>query len=663
MFNYSTIKAKLIILSAFPLTIAIVLAAILITQNNNNKNNAQNIEALMVLAVVNSELVHELQKERGLTAGFLSTKGSDIFKRKLETQRQNTEKFKKAKLAANENLNELIEAANLTKYKTFNLNKIAQLPAIRTRIDQQDISLNEALSFYTNLNASLLQVISTIAEVAKSSEIKQQGLAYYNFTQGKERAGIERAVLSAVFGKNEFTIASYEKFIKLVLLQDTYLNEFTNLAKDNLVIKYQEVMSSSTVKNVIKYRQLAYKNNLTGNFNVDPVDWFETSTKRINLLKNLEDNIAENLLTLTHIEADQAKQLTMIYWVAIITLIVLSYIIASKLSSNINKRVLNLVSALNYSEKHNALNKPFSISGNDELSQIGIALNNLFTSFKKTIEELSESSHLLATTSEQNSVSIEQSSVALNQQQEQVSLLATAIEEMSATLINVAENVTRTATETLTTQQLTEEGAVAVNNSINQIKKVAEDVNEVHNLISVLNANTSEITNVIDVIKSVAEQTNLLALNAAIEAARAGEQGRGFAVVADEVRTLALRTKESTAQIETIIGKFTQASNQSFDVIENCQKNTQNTVEQTTVVTEKFSDIKASINSVNKMTSEIAVATDQQVVVSNSVAKSIDEISIAAEESTKAAQLIATVSIKQKQLAHNLKEIADKFII
>lgn len=663
MFNYSTIKTKLIILSAFPLIVAILFAAILISQNNKTKNNAQNIEALIALAVVNSQLVHELQKERGLTAGFLSTNGSDAFRDKLAAQRKNTEKFKNNKLSTNQNLNELIEAANLTKYKNFNVDKLAQIPAIRSRVDQQEISLGEALSFYTKLNASLLQVIATIAEIAKSPKIKQQGLAYYHFTQGKERAGIERAVLSSVFGKDEFTIASYEKFIKLVLLQDTYLKEFANLAEDKLLTKYQEMLASAATKSVINYREIAYKNNLSGNFNTDPVAWFDASTKRINQLKKLEDEIAENLLSRTHIEADQAKQLNIFYWIAIISLILLSFVIANKLSKSINRRVLNLVSTLQYSEQNNALNQSINISGNDELSQIGTALNHLFNSFKKTIEELSQSSNLLATTSEQNSVSIEQSGVALNQQKEQISLLATAIEEMSVTLANVAQNITSTATETLTTQQLAEAGSVAVNNSINQIKKVAEDVNEVHNLISELNANTSEITNVIDVIKSVAEQTNLLALNAAIEAARAGEQGRGFAVVADEVRTLAQRTQDSTSQIEAIIGKFTQASNQSFDLIESCQKSTQDTVEQTTVITETFSNIKASINSVNNMTNEIAVATDQQVVVTNDVAKSIDEISIAAEESTKAAQLIATVSVKQKQLANKLKELANRFII
>lgn len=663
MFTLLTLKHKLFILSGVPLALAVFFAASLILDTNNKSNNASDISQLMTLAIINSEFVHELQKERGLTAGFIGSKGDNQFKQKLITQRQQSEQLKDKKIALNQQLTALINKVNLSDIKQANLILINQISSIRQQVDQQTISLADALGFYTKLNASLLQVIASIAEIAQSPEIKQQSLAYYNFTQAKERAGIERAVLSSVFAANNFSLASYDKYKALVLIQNTYLHEFENLASRSVLAMYQQEMNSSAVKDVEKYRDIANKNNLNGQFNVDPLQWFASATQRINVLKNIEANIANRLTTLSAEQQQQANNANTFYLMTLITFGLVCLFIAVKVIKDINNKVASLVTTLEYCSENNALDKALVVEGKDEFSLIFGALNQVFISFKSAIIELSKSSESLAASSSQNSVTVAQSSVALNQQKEQLYLIATAVEEMSQTIQEVSKNTVEASTAVNNAENLAKSTSNTAIESIEQIKKVSSDVNTVHGLISSLHASTGEITNVVDVIKAVADQTNLLALNAAIEAARAGEQGRGFAVVADEVRTLAQRTQESTQQIEGIINNFTSATNQSFALIEDCQNNANLSVEKSEMITSMVSQIETAISTINQMTTQIATASEEQVVVAADIAENISQISLAADESVNAIQEISQTSHNQAELANNLKGLSSAFIV
>ena len=258
-------------------------------------------------------------------------------------------------------------------------------------------------------------------------------------------------------------------------------------------------------------------------------------------------------------------------------------------------------------------------------------------------------------------MAVSQTSTALNEQKEQTYVVATAIEEMSQTISEVSSNTVETATAVAEADQVAGESQMVVANSIKQIEHVAENVTQVHKIVAKLNDSSTEITHIVDVIKSVAEQTNLLALNAAIEAARAGEQGKGFAVVADEVRTLAQRTQQSTQQIEDIINQFAQETAQAFALISKCQESAHFTVESSNEISSAINNIKQSIDAIDQMASQIATASEEQVVVANEVSQNIGEISVASDESAKAANEIAATSKEQAKLAQSLRVLANEF--
>lgn len=302
-----------------------------------------------------------------------------------------------------------------------------------------------------------------------------------------------------------------------------------------------------------------------------------------------------------------------------------------------------------------------AVTSKDELAQLATGFNQFAEKVRRIVIEMQQSQTILDSATGEMSVITSRSRELLTQHQHENHQVATAIHEMSATITDVARNAADAAKSVLTVQDRALKGNILVEDNISFINELSDTVHQIVSAMDGLKQEAHEISSILDVIKSIADQTNLLALNAAIEAARAGEHGRGFAVVADEVRTLAMRTQQSTQDIERmILGMQTQVE-AAVHTIDLGKKKADSSVQQAKLTAQAFGDISADIDVVADMNTQIASATEQQSVVVDTVHKNIENIREAFDESAQGAQQIETAGQQLQELATDISSTLGQF--
>ena len=453
------------------------------------------------------------------------------------------------------------------------------------------------------------------------------------------------------FDKIEINIEGISKLFDAYMA--TYLTvEETKLAKDYLTRRDEFIVKGlKPLIALLKEKRFEEANIHTVKI-ASPL--FAEVQKVGEALLQLQINVAKEEKDKADILLEQEKVL---FVASIVVGLVIAVLFAWLIVKNITKPIYQLVTNIDNAD----LNSQFNSVRKDEIGDLQRSFDKFVMSIKETLVQVSEASSAVASASTEISSSTEQMAAGAQEQSSQASEVAAAVEEMTKTLGETNGNIRKVADGAKEAKDSANAGGTVVEDTIKGMKRISDVVNQSANQVKVLGSSSEKIGEIVGVINDIADQTNLLALNAAIEAARAGEQGRGFAVVADEVRKLAERTSKATKEIAAMIKQIQTDTNQA---VESMDKGTQE-VDKGITLAEKAGQMLLGIvgnaESVADMVSQIAAASEQQASASEQISKNVEAISTVTQESASGVQQIAKTAEDLNRLTENLQKLLEKF--
>ncbi|MDD5372752.1 MAG: methyl-accepting chemotaxis protein [Sulfurimonas sp.] len=657
-----TIKYKLNLITAIVISFALIIIALAANKALNDRATITQSQELNTLSQKLSLVIHETQKERGASAGFLGSGGKQ-FGDILPKQRADTTR-------EYENLKAYIKTLDLESFPKelkgeisafdSDMGKIAQ---IRSSIDSLSISVKDEVAYYTDMNTKILNIVALSAKVATSQELVKALSAYSNFLKSKERAGIERAVLSSTFAAGKFGDGVFAKWVTLVAEQDAFIDAYLSMATEASKTLYNQKMNSPIIGEVNKMRDIAKAKAFEGGFGVDSVVWFKTITDKINLLKEVDDELAkQNGILIDQLKSTSITNTTIAlsgYSAFAVAIFIIIFII----SRGVNRSVRSSLEKIECVSSHLDLTCDIIVEGKDEISQISKALKVMIVAFKESVYKAKDVS---ATTSKESKILngiVEELTKNGNSADNKIASINVLVTEVGNRL-DAIEEASITVTEDLENTFDVLDGFIEkLDSVVKAIEDGSEHQQELVQKVSSLTEQAKNIKDVLAIISDIADQTNLLALNAAIEAARAGEHGRGFAVVADEVRKLAERTQKSLSEISANVNLITQnvieiseetqkTSRDMGDIAHSAQElisSSYETKQNLSITTEKSSDV---------MHQSTYIATKTKELIRN-----MDEIIEISQKNTQHRTLVDAAAIKLANDANSLQNELSKFKI
>lgn len=623
----SPIAFRIALIAIIPLIAVVVFASQSLMETYMTKTQMERLETLASLAPEVSDAVHELQKERGYSAGYISSGGTK-FIGDLDSQRKLTDGAIKQLRSEAEKFPVDQYDPELSRSLTGALNDLEQLTAKRSAVSGKSLSVSEMASYYTAVISRLLSVVETMSLLTSDADLTRLIIAYTAFLEGKERAGIERAMGATGFSAGKFEPAVFRKFISLIAQQQTYFTQFVLLSPVTLKESLETALKSPASDTVDTMRAAAFKAAAeNAPTDIDPAKWFAFSTERIEALKKVEDRIAGTLV------ADASAKLSSALdalWrgVGLVAAILVLTVVAVTLIIHNMTRSLNSTTA--DIERLASGDKSFDISGTDRRDEIGTIAKALLVFRDKMVEadRLSKLHEEAVRHREERAEHIEElnnrfdegvsgvletlasSATELNVSAETMNSTVDRSMQLSNTVASASEEATSNV-ETVAAAAAELSSSIAeitrqVHHSTAVVAKASEGAKESHAHVNGLHESAQRIGNVIKLIEEIAAQTHLLALNATIEAARAGEAGKGFAVVANEVKNLATQTARATEEIGDHVKAIQAETHSAVDSIE---------------------DIVKSVEEVSGVVASIASAVEQQNAATSEIARNVEEAS------------------------------------
>ena len=601
------------------------------------------IEMIALIATVES-VAHHHAVERGLTAGYLGNPTSK--------GRENVEAQRKQADRAEAQLTSLMQndgayGDRVTKILNPLLGYLGNKQALRREVDSQQGT--RAFRFYSSLNASALNAATALTMYVNNLASKEQLSSAILLAQLKERLGQQRGKVNGVIARQEASDTVISE-LKRYQQEVQYISgKLENSLPNDSVAIFTRAMTSDEATLINR----TLKNLNSGKVDVTMLptnsEWFGAATSQINDVKSILDNIwvqvNKNAKDM-HSEASFALILTLIIIFVGIVVITLIY---RALLYILNTQLTRLTQNLSKIAEKGDLTVDVKMQVQNELGTVSIAINKTILALKDLIRGLEQSIDASSRLSSELEASCTEMVQDAGKTQQRSLNIASALEEISVTSTDIAKSAFDTLAASKSLDQLAIE-AFDINESIRTaMKQLEDDMKDVKDNAAAMEKQVTDISSILETINTLSDQTNLLALNAAIEAARAGEHGRGFAVVADEVRKLAQSSRDASAQIATLLTALQQAS---LVVVQDVNKNAlavNQSVEITGRGRETARKVKDAASNVELMANNMSAAAEQQSVTTQEVAKDIVDVEAAAKHEVELAQALSKLSNLMKE--------------
>jgi methyl-accepting chemotaxis protein len=586
MLKNLTIRKKLLILSFSALFFIMAYAARTTYVTYKEYKNSKETKDFITISIKLSNVVNELQKERGMSAGYLGSKGKK-FADMLPSQRVKTDQ----KITLLKDALLTLEADTSIIEDMPKIIDIDYLKDMRFRVDSLSTSVKDEVAFYTNLNKTIINTIAHYAIYIENTKVLSKFNSFILFITAKERAGIERAILSNVFATDRFSKKMYAKFKTLVSEQNSFINLFKSFSDNEVLSLYKEYTKDPSFAEVERMRNIASSRD--SQFGIDPTYWFKTITQKINTLKKLEDKLATNMNKKTDDIISSA--FVMLFGLLLLSLfnLVSMLILTRKISSSIEGSISKFKAVIEQITNRGDLSFAYTdkVEVKDEMDEISNLLHTLVALIYNLTSRINESVNLAAKGDFSKELSsenfkgdfkesimmvkngIDAMKDAHNKQEiinftvklQSIGDVSNGLRFIQDELADTLKELDEVKESTTKTSKQSSDSMTEADRILGKLQTLVDSIYDSNSTIESLNSMTNDINSVVNLIKDIADQTNLLALNAAIEAARAGEHGRGFAVVADEVRQLAEKTQKATSEISISINTMKQEVNATLE--------------------------------------------------------------------------------------------------